>query len=156
MLASMRDGSGSEYFIHFSSQGVVGKVFSNELKVSNTRLSLENIPTIFSDFKNEPAFDIDHATYFFWQAHYDKLWSVYPDNLIDYPLLGFLVGDISVYYNWARDYYEKNIDKDVLEKIIVLLDVTADQLKVINPDISLEDISEDIREISYVAWNKPV
>jgi hypothetical protein len=148
MLASMRDGAGSEYFIHFSSQGVVGKVLSTELEASNSQLLLENVPTIFSNFKNESAFNIDHATYFFWKGNDDKLWSASPNNLVIYPLLGFLIGNISIYHNWAMDYYEKDIDIDVLEEIIVSLDVSPEQLNIINPDISLKDVSDDIREIT--------
>ena len=60
MMASMRDGLGSEYFLHFSENGVVGKVFSQEETINNS-VFLEKIPDCFADFKSEVAFNLDNG-----------------------------------------------------------------------------------------------
>lgn len=146
MMASMRDGSGSEYFLHFTDQGVVGKVLSGE-SLANPEKSLADIPDSFSSFKSEQAFSVDNATLFFWRGNNDTGWSISPDLLHSYPLLGFFVGGVSGYQSWAEDYYEKDIDKKVLADVFNSLVVTSDQLTVLNSELTLEDLSEDLQEI---------
>lgn len=146
MMASMRDGSGSEYFLHFSDQGVVGKVLSDELLVDSAT-SLANIPDCFSSFKEEPAFSPENATFFFWRGSKDSSWHVSPGHLSVYPLLEFLVGGFSGYQSWAEDYYEKNVDEKALEEVFTSLGVTAKQLEELNSELTLEDLSEDLLEI---------
>ncbi|KTB73823.1 MULTISPECIES: hypothetical protein [Pseudomonas] len=64
MMASMRDGSGGEFFLHFTNEGAAGKVlFSSALSNAFEHLSL--IPKAFEKFKDEPAFSNDNASLFF-------------------------------------------------------------------------------------------
>lgn len=146
MMASMRDGSGGEYFINFTGAGVAGKVFFEE-SLADVSPSLGLVPDCFSGFKNEAAFSLSNATLFFWREGNTAVWIASPENMKAYPLLGFLVNDVAGYHSWAEDYYEKSIDSNVLKDVFTSLAITADQLAVLNPDVTLGDLEEDLQEI---------
>ncbi|WP_040069055.1 hypothetical protein [Pseudomonas batumici] len=146
MMASMRDGSGAEYFMHFTDEGVAGKVLYGS-SLSNAPECLGAMPEVFQRFKVEPAFSTDNASLFFWRGVKQASWCASPGGLEEYPLLGFLVGGIAAYKKLAEDYYEKNIDEVVLEKVFTTLSVTADQLMILNPNIEAGDLVDDVQEI---------
>ncbi len=146
MMASMRDGSGREYFLQFSESGAVGKVLCEE-SAKNTSQLLERVPNCFLSFKNEPAFKLNEATFYFWRTREDKEWSATPDNLDSYSLLGFLAGGSTYYHKWAESYYEKSIDFEVLDDVFNSLSINSQQLEILNPDLTLRDLDEDLAEI---------
>ena len=146
MMASMRDGFGGEYFINFTDAGVAGKVLFEE-SLPDVAAPLSLVPDCFSGFKTEAAFSIANASLFFWRETSTAAWIASPENLKGYPLLGFLVNGVAGYHGWAEDYYEKSIDSNVLQAVFTLLAITADQLAVLNPDVTLEDLEEDLQEI---------
>ncbi|MEE5145049.1 hypothetical protein V2J91_02955 [Pseudomonas alliivorans] len=146
MMASMRDGSGAEYFLHFTDAGVAGKVVCGS-PLPNVSECLNAMPEAFQQFKVEPAFSTDNASLFFWRGVKQPSWCASPDGLKEYPLLGFLVGGIAAYKNLVEEYYEKSIDATILEEVFASLDVTADQLVTLNPDIEFGDLVDDFQEI---------
>lgn len=146
MMASMRDGSGNEYFILFTENGVVGKVLFGSSK-SNVSSYLKDIPDSFSTFKHEDAFNLKNASLFFWREIKDNHWSALPKGLSVYPLLGFLTCGSKGYKKWAEDYYEKKVDPVVLSDVFTQLTANADQVAILNSDITIEELRDDIREI---------
>ncbi|PFG21460.1 hypothetical protein ATH90_0134 [Pseudomonas lurida] len=146
MMGSMRDGSGGEYFLHFTNAGVAGKVIFGS-PLSDVSKCLDTMPDAFQQFKVEPAFSTDNASLFFWRDIKLLSWHASPDGLKEYPLLGFLVGGIEAYKGLVQDYYGKKIDAFVLEEVFASLNVTADQLMVLNPNIELGDLVDDFQEI---------
>lgn len=146
MMGSMRDGSGAEYFLHFTSAGVAGKVICGS-PLSDVSKCLNTMPAVFQQFKVEPAFSTDNASLFFWREVNQPSWCASPDGLKEYPLLGFFVGRIAAYKSLVEGYYEKNIDSVVLEEVFASLNVTASQLMMLNPDIELGDLTDDFQEI---------
>ena len=146
MMGSMRDGSGAEYFLHFTDAGVAGKVICGS-SLPNVSECLNAMPVEFQQFKVEPAFSTDNASLFFWRGVNQPSWCVSPDGLAEYPLLGFFVGGIAAYKSLAEEYYEKSIDATVLEEVFVSLDVTEDQLMILNPNIEFGDLVDDFQEI---------
>ncbi len=146
MMASMRDGSGSEYFINFTKHGVAGKVLFNG-QLPDASAFLSHVPDSFSDFKVELAFNLTNATFFFWRERDSCVWESSPNHLTCHPLLGFLIGGFKNYFDWAEGYYEKSIDHDVLKDVFTSLTVNDYQLSILNPDLSLEDLEKDLKEI---------
>lgn len=146
MMASMKNGEGAEYFIHFTCEGVVGKVLY-ENPLSNPREHLDVVPEKFRAFKNEPAFSNNNASLFFWREANHNSWQASPDKLKQYPLLGFLQGGAAAYKKFAENYYERKINIKVVEKIFETLTVTTEQLAVLNSEIGLDDLEEDLQEI---------
>lgn len=146
MMASMRDGSGTEYFMHFSGHGVAGKVLDPSDTLDNAKQLLVQVPDHFAGFKSEPAFRLDEATFFFWRSGEDAPWHANPRKDA-YSHLGFVSRAADTYHEWAEGYYERDIDKPTLDAVFSSLAVTADQLVVLNPELSLDDLQEDLREI---------
>lgn len=146
MMASMRNGAGSEYFINFTKYGAVGKVLSSEFS-ADTSKTLKPVPDKFSSFKKEPAFNLNNATLFFWHENDSSTWKASPNNLASYPLLGFLANGISTYTDWAENYYQKSINHDVLKDVFTSLTVDTSQLSILNPNLTLESLENDLNEI---------
>jgi hypothetical protein len=64
MMASMRDGQGAEYFLHFTCEGVAGKVLNGTTLVNASEHPNE-VPENFRAFKNQPAFSTIEPACFF-------------------------------------------------------------------------------------------
>ena len=90
MIASMRNGSGDDYFILFNSEGAVIKGFAHETSMSpfvNEPIKvwkgiLDNLPSDFKDFLSEPAFSIEATTFCIWRKSADSVWQI---GEIEYP-----------------------------------------------------------------------
>lgn len=145
-MASMRDGEGNEYFIYFSHLGVAGKVLF-ENNIQNPIESLDKIPNVFENFKNEKAFNLDNATFFFWKTYNDEKWFSSPNNLKDYSLLSFINNSYKGYQEWAENYYEREIESQTLHEVFSSLDINSKQLAILNSELILEDLEEDRYEI---------
>jgi hypothetical protein len=145
-MASMRDGSGSEYFILFSPEGAAGKVLDASLE-QNVFDLLTEVPNTFNSFKVENAFNLEDATFYFWRAKDDVFWSSLPVDCKYYSYLEFLAGEVEIYHNWAEVYYEKSIDFEALKEVFETLEVNEKNLYRINPDLTMEDVLSDVNEI---------
>lgn len=146
MMASMRDGSGDEYFLHFSEKGAVGKVLYGN-KMENVSPLLSSVPNHFSGFKQEAAFNLNNTTFYFWRNHGDETWSVLLNDLKSYALLGFLVGGVLYYHGWAEEYYDRKINLEMLKDVFNTLGINSKQLEILNPELNNDALSEDILEI---------
>jgi hypothetical protein len=122
MMASMRNGSGDEYFILFDSHGAIMKGFDHESAMSPWSAEEEklwpgifdDVPDEFQSFLSEPAFSIQETTFCIWRRYIDSSWRVgtinYPDE--DDPdgseyMLSILDGRPSTYKEFAESYYGK-------------------------------------------------
>lgn len=146
-MASMRDGSGSEYFIHFSKSGAVGKVLSPEEWLNNSAKGLRAIPECFSEFKSEAAFNLKYASFFFWREFNNPSWQISPNDKHSLALLDFIVNGFEAYHSWAEEYYERIIDKQVAEEVFNSLSTLESQLLILNPELSLKELEDDLCEI---------
>src|SRR5437867_3802029 len=79
MMASLRNGSGDEYFILFNPHGAITKGFAHESPMSPYATQsgkpwsgvLDDVPDEFKAFLSEPAFSIDDATFCIWRKYTD-------------------------------------------------------------------------------------
>ncbi len=143
-MASMRDGEGSEFFLLFSDLGVAAKVFDPEMRVT---LDLNIMPDSFSSFKNEVAFSLNHTSYLFWREITDSTWQFAPQHLDHYPHLELITGTVEAYWQWAQDYYDLEIDFEVLAQVMTTRTISASQLAILNPELSWDDLQEDLQQI---------
>jgi hypothetical protein len=146
LMASMRDGSGSEFFILFSPKGAIGKILDANSD-ENVYKFLEKIPNEFASFKMEDAFNLEDATCYFWRSADDPVWSAIPPNGQYSRYLSFFVGGIEVYHDWAESYYERAIDLKTLKEVFESLQVSEENLHLLNSYLPMEDLSSDLNEI---------
>jgi hypothetical protein len=163
-MASMRNGSGDEYFALFSSAGVILKGFAHESLMSpyaNDRHStwpgvLDNVPKVFSEFLSEPAFVVEDTTFCIWRTYDDAEWK---QGNIQFPdgedpdgsaeLLGMLDGDPQTYQAWAEDYYERPISLSAVRYVYEHQPLTQEVVTMLNTGLRLEALAADIEEIGY-------
>ena len=164
MMASMRNGSGDEYFIWFTSQGAIIKGFAHESPMSpfvNEPIKgwkgiLDNVPSEFKEFLTEPAFSIEATTFCIWRKFTDSSWQI---GEIDYPdendpdgmedLLFVFDGKPETYKDFAEEYYKKEIPISSIKGLYEHRILTKELVQTINIEISIKDLQKDINEIGY-------
>jgi hypothetical protein len=164
MMASMRDGSGDEYFILFNPHGAIMKGFAHESPMSPYAIEsgkpwagvFDSVPDEFKGFLSEPAFSIEDTTFCIWRKYTDSSWQV---GSIDYPegdnpdgsedLLCILDNQPSTYKEFAEEYYEREIDLSAVEQIYQHKALTPEIVAALNVDVSLGALKSDIEEIGY-------
>lgn len=154
MMASMKNGSGNEYFLLFNKYGVIGKVFVKNMELSEKEKNevFIKIPSTYESFKREEAFSLDSISFCFWRSNSENNWVSEPttENL---PYLNFLKGDPNVYKVWAEEYYEKKFNASVIQDVFLHKPLTIEMVAGLNAEINIEDLSEDIDEIGYPMAN---
>jgi len=164
MMASMRNGSGDEYFILFNSQGAIMKGFGHESSMSPWATEsgqvwpgvLDEVPGEFQEFLTEPAFSMGETTFCIWRRKVDPSWQV---GEIEYPegydpdgsedLLFILDGEPSTYREFAEQYYERPVDLSAVIHVYEQKPLTTEILEVLNAEVSREDLKSDLAQIGY-------
>jgi hypothetical protein len=165
MMASMTDGCGDNLFILFNRSGAILKGFDHESFMSPWAREdnslwpkiFEGVPPEFNQFLHEPAFDIPNTTFCLWRLQTASTWQT---GLIDFPdnndgsdgseeLLALFVGGPESYQEFARDYYEKELSLESLERVYRHEALTEELVHSLNPGVSLSDLNHEIEEIGY-------
>ncbi len=165
-MASMRDGSGNDWFLFFGRFGAALKGFVHESKhaldSSLPRRLQKAVPAVFKSFLDEPAFSMSTATFCLWRCTTDSIWNVVlPENnraLLEdgsKELLCILNGDPRTYHSWAQDYYEQTIPFEGVQAIYEHQPLKKDLVSGLNPEISFSAISKDALEIGYPITQPP-
>lgn len=167
-MGSMRNGSGDDFFAHFSSAGCWLKGFAHEYPLSPYRDDgskrvwpgiLDAVPEEFAPCLREPAFSVENATFCIWRGHGDRAWQVGPVEFPpDHPdpdgsefLLSPLDGLPETYRAWAEEYYERDVELAAVEHVYRHRPLTAELVARLNPEVSLDDVAADASEIGYPA-----
>jgi hypothetical protein len=164
MMASMRNGSGDEYFILFDEHGAAIKGFDHEAVMSPWVSDAaavwpgiyDAVPEAFSSFLNEPAFSMGDATFCVWRRHGDSSWNC---GVTEFPpgedpdgsewMLGILDGDPVTYQEFARDYYEAEVPLHAVEHVYGLQPLTDDIIRSLNGELTVESLAAAAVEIGY-------
>jgi hypothetical protein len=170
-MASMRDGSGNEYSIVFSGAGAYARGFDHESPMSPYRVTplvpwpglFDSVPDVLRSCVEEPAFaaadGTPRATVCFWRLQFDAEWR---SGLIEVPsedrgdvdgaerLFGLLVdGAPEAYRLFAEEYYEVAPDLNAVRHVYRLRPLSQSVVALLNPDVSVADLSDDLAEIGY-------
>jgi hypothetical protein len=170
-MASMRNGSGDEYWLVFGAAGASGIGFDHESVMSPYRVApptlwpglIDSVPEEFRAVVREPAFSDPQgsllATVCFWRGTDDTAWSC---GDVDLPadggadpdgadwLFGLLAdGTPEAYLEFAHDYYEVALAIDDVRHVYAQRLLTNDLVRALNPTLRLEDLAEDREAIGY-------
>jgi hypothetical protein len=165
MMASMRDGSGNDYFMTFSSAGAILKGFDHESVMSPYAQDiervwpgvLEQVPAEFSDFLKDAAFKLEDTTFCIWQLTMGSGWQ---RGQIEFPteknandgssgMLWIFDAQPETYQKWAKEYYEVSVPIAVVRHVYAHKPLTTEIVQKLNPDVELKDLKKDILEIGY-------
>lgn len=164
-MASMRNGSGDNFFILFKKEEAIIKGFSIDSAMGEFCQEkghpypgvIEYVPVEFKDFLEEPAFSVMEETSFcIWNRRSDDKWQI---GKVDFPknndpdgseeLLFIFDYNPLTYQEWAEEYYERPIDIDSIQQIYDYKPLTSNIVKKLNAEVQIDEIIEEIKEISY-------
>lgn len=162
-MASMRNGSGDEYFVLFTLHGAILKGYCHESPAARWCVEhnqpmpgmFDGVPQELEAFLHEPAFSINDTTFCQWRTRTDNAWSSgtakYPANTDGgaADLLRILQGDPDLYATWARDYFGRPVNANSARRIYQPEALTEALVHSLNSEVTLEDLQGDIDEIAY-------
>jgi hypothetical protein len=155
-MASMRNGSGDEWFLHFSEAGAGLKGFAHELTSAqeSSRLAAlvrAEIPADLASFRDEPALDMEHVSFCAWRLDGDREWSWLSLDAEDgqSDLLELLDGRPETYQQWAVGYYEQEIALDAVQAIFRHTPLSDALVRALNAELNVEELKADAEEIDY-------
>jgi hypothetical protein len=137
-MASMRNGSGDDWFLLVDHAGAVIKGFAHEL--ADGPLLSQNIqaqaPADFSSFLNEPAFSMQQATFCYWRKAGDSSWNKVDGGPSDDGtdgMLALLVSGPSGYKEWSENYFEVPVALDAVAALFAHQPLTDATILALNP-----------------------
>lgn len=140
-MASMRNGSGDDWHLVFRDSLAFLKA---ETRGHRRLQSVAKVPQIFQEELNEPAFSMEHATFYALWLDGDWSFSGTPS-----PYFGVLDGKPGTYRDWAEDYFETEVPLTSVEAIYRQEPVTLELVKSLNANLDLVALEEDLLEIGY-------
>jgi hypothetical protein len=168
-LAEMSNGSGDLYAIVFERAGVFLYGFDHESEATPWRDEahehwpglLDGLPPSLAHWTSEPAFlfqDFFDATVCAWREADDTEWRCGPvafDDANPDPdgtehLFGTLMaGTAAAYADYARDYFERDIDTEAVTAILEGRPLTADIVNALNPDAAFPEVARAAAGAGY-------
>ena len=153
-MASMRSGSGDDWFLLFDSVGAALKGFAHELASDSAfgpNIQAE-VPREFSAFLSEPAFSLQDATFCFWRKADETTWNKVQSSLSDdgaADMLALLVTGPSGYVAWAESYFEVAVDHQAVRAVFDHVPLSESIIFTLNPDAELDFTNGEAVEIGY-------
>lgn len=153
-MASMRTGSGDDWFLLFDSAGAALKGFSHELagdKSFSANLQVQ-VPSEFSSFLSEPAFSMNFATFCYWRRIGDATWNKVKGFLSDDgsdDMLSLVVAGPLGYKQWAESYFEVEVDHQAVCAVFDHLPLSDAIISTLNPEAEVDLVLRDADEIGY-------
>lgn len=160
MMASMRNGSGDEWFLLFCPSGAILKGFNHESPMAEPGKTwesvLSDVPAVLGPCLNQPAFALEDTSFCIWRTPGDDQWrkgnisypsGADPDGSAD--LLSILDSNPTTYQQWAEEYYEVEVSLMAVEHIYRHDPLTAEIVAHLNADLTIDDLTDDISVIGY-------
>jgi hypothetical protein len=166
-LGSMNNGCGDELFVHFTKDGCFIEGMAHESQLSSWSYErkelwvnvLKQAPLEFNASLNEPAFSMTDISFCIWRKNTDSKWTSAKFSLegvdlnddidgSDY-LLECLDGNPKSYQKHVENYFEVDLPLRLIQYIYDHKEITNEIVKQINPDITLDELKEDLKEINY-------
>ena len=160
-MASMRNGSGDDWFLLFGPFGAAIKGLAHETSLAGNKAFAaavqDQVPKSFSSFLNEPAFGMDWLSYCYWRSPEDSSWLKVsaPDSATQdaddgsEEFLALLVEPASSYVQFAEWYYEKELILVSVERIYKHDRLTEELVKSLNPNLAFAEAKDFAAEIGY-------
>lgn len=147
-MASMRDGTGGHWFVHFQANRVGYLYISpNDGSIENFEEFIKKVPEEYKAFLQEPAFNADEASGI-WLLDENEKWLTFGKQrsefledlptIIDWGIIG--------YKEWAEAYYEKALSGEAIDEVFKL-NIQEYVIKQLNPNANIEELLNDLEQI---------
>ncbi|MGW4729659.1 hypothetical protein ACWEQC_10855 [Streptomyces shenzhenensis] len=123
---------------------------------------IDEVPELFQPFVEESAFTdedgVPVVTACLWRGAMDDRWHhrtiAFPDRAVDPDgatgLFELLVDrSPEAFQRFAEDYYEVPVDLEAVSQVYALRPLTQELVSLLNPEISVTDLTQDITETGY-------
>ncbi|MFD9702727.1 hypothetical protein [Lentzea sp. NPDC059081] len=169
-LASMRDGSGNEYSVVFTTAGAYVRGFDHESPMSPYATDdekpwpgvLDSVPDVFRACVEEPAFSDEFGTPYvttcLWREHSDATWhhgdiafpaTDHDPDGADWLFALLTDGTPEGFQGWAQAYYEQPVDLDAVRHVYSGQPMTAEVVAALNPATSLAAVGESLAAMGW-------
>jgi len=162
-MGSMRDGQGDWFAVLFPpAGGAVLRGFGHESVMSPFRGRggkawpglFDGLPERYDWARDADGFVADEITFCLW---HDEAWKI---GAVDFPqdaadpdgsagLFTLLDDEPSSYVQWARDYYERELDPDAVAAIYATTPLTAELVTALSADLSMRAAKAAAKETGY-------
>lgn len=145
-MASMRNGSGDDWFIVFSDAGVFVKSFWHEHKPEDVVKMYAGLPAPLKP--NLKDFQIEDGVTF-GGFHDGESWTLRGNAKPMKEELEILTGDPATYRAYAREYFEAKVPLDAIAHVLAGKKLTAALVARISTERTLAELADDLSEIGY-------
>ena len=163
----LANGCGDELVVYVTSNGVYIKGFDHENE--RNQFAAEEWDSNFFEqiYKNAPEEflnlleeeEMNETTFCMWNLGETEQWQeneietdkievdeIEEDGGKEY-LLGYICKDAKQWYDWAKDYYETEMDIEIIQKIYNGATVAEDDIKMLNPNRNVAEAFAEINEV---------
>jgi hypothetical protein len=148
-MASMRSGSGDEWFLLFAGDLAFLKMFWHERPHQDPSAVYAGLPAALESQLSEPAFSMDEVTVGGW---YDGVsWTLRGDTDPVSHELAMLTGSAELYCNHAREYLELEVPEDAVANVLAGMPLDEALLGKLGSTRTLTELAGDLEELGYGA-----
>jgi hypothetical protein len=140
-MASMRNGSGDDWFIVFAG-GVFVKAFWHEYKREDVDAIYRGLPAKLAAQRTEGAFSMEDVT--FGGFHDGKSWTLRGNAKPMKDELAMLTGDAKYYVEYAAAYFEAEVPRDAVAHVLAGKPIDAKLVARIAPDRSYRALKKEL------------
>lgn len=153
-MASMRNGSGDNWFLLLDSAGAALKGFAHEFAddLELAQNIQKQVPADFVSFLGEPAFSMQCATFCYWRKYSDLSWNKVDSTITEDGsdnLLALLISEPYAYKAWAEDYYGIPVLHETVTALFSHQPLNDSMIVALNPDADLGSVYLEASEIGY-------
>jgi hypothetical protein len=145
-MASMRNGSGDDWFIVFAPAGVFVKSFWHEYPHGDVAAIYAALPTKLVPFLTEPAFLMEDVTFGGWHS---KAWTLRGDEKPMKRELAMLTGAPKTYRAYASSYFELELPVEPVAHVLAGRKIDEKVLEALGSERTLKELQPDLAEIGY-------
>ncbi|MFN0250942.1 MAG: hypothetical protein ACKV2T_28975 [Kofleriaceae bacterium] len=146
-MASMRNGSGDDWFVVFAPAGVFVKAYWHEYPDEPVAKIYDGLPAKLQAQVREPAFSMEHVTFGGW--HDGTAWTLRGNAKPMREQLAILSGDPNAYRAYASDYFGIDVPVDAIVHVLAGKKIDAKLVARITTERTLADLKEDLAEVAY-------
>jgi hypothetical protein len=146
-MASMRNGSGDDWFIVFAPGGAFVKSLWHEHRREDVATIYAGLPAALAPQLEEAAFSMDAVT--FGGFHDGCAWTLRGNAGPMARELAILSGDPAAYRAYAADYFEVEVPPGAIAHVLRGAPLDARLVASISTERTLAQLKEDLAEIGY-------